>query len=183
MTREKLVARAPSVFEQAADAMPTVEFSGPGIAPFSVSDYYVRGIIVDVLPGVGFRWENETDRVVEQQLEFGSTEAQVVTIHLIVKPVRLVGKAGGITDLSSNLTVGVALNAPIELDVIKKELVNRREYMMILINSSPVFSYAENIKAVLSDGAFIGEIKDGVGVFPVLNQHEISPQKVRIAEL
>lgn len=179
--RGDMVARTASVYESPNDAMPTIEYFGKGIAPFRVSDQYVRGIVVSVEPGIGMNWTLDENGEATRQLEFGSSDALVNTVHLVISPVKMFGPNGQSGD-RGNVKVGVALTGAVDLRSIRSELINR-EIAAILVDSNPVFSYSPGLKSILEDGNYIGSVENGTIKFMVLGAHEGSVPSVPLGSI
>lgn len=178
--RNEMVVRSPSVYIDPTDAMPTVEYFGKGIEAFTVSDLYIRGSVVSVEPGIGMSWTIGGNGEVIRQLEFGSPDAQVNTVHLVIAPTKVVGPNGS-SEGGGDLTVGVALSGAVNLAAIRSELVSENEFAMILVDSNPVFSYSPGLKSILDDGNYIGRVENGNINFMVLGAHEGSVPSVPLS--
>ena len=108
----------------------------------------------------------------------------VSTIHLHVLVESVQSRASTIVP-GEEITVGLALNAPVDIKAAVLELKAAPGVAMYLVRS-PVFDYDVKIWSVLDDGNFLGEVGDGATVrFPVLDvaQQGLVPKDLSVDDL
>lgn len=165
--------RGGGLYDSPVAAMPQRRYAIDGKDPVSVADAYVAGDLISVEPGRSFRWTRGASREVRHQLTYNAPDAQVSTIHLTFRVARSIvapnqdDAVRGEFEPGQNVTVAIALNAPVDIESAQKELLTSQQYVALLYRPSPVFDYDTKLWAVLEDGAFLGKVDaNNVVTFP-----------------
>lgn len=180
--RMDAVDRLPLPAADIQGAMPTVGYLHAGRTRVTLSDLYVRGMVTSVDQGIGMRWNRGNDRITEVQLGFDDRGSQVQTVHLRIRSDVQIGAKGRLVDGPESVVVGVALSSPIDLKAVTRELLNR-EVAVLLVNSSPVFSYDLSLRSILQDGTYFGFVNGANVEFPVLRGDSRMPSVVSLSTL
>lgn len=177
--RNQTVAKAGSgMYRTPVRAMPQMRYIIDG-EEISIADAYVAGQVVAVEPGRSFRWSYEDEwgdgPATMHELDFDAQDAQISTIHLVVRIDRAIvdpdASQGVHQDLAagSTVTMGVALaTTQLDLASIQSELVDQQTHLAALVYDWEFFDYADNVWSVGNDGIQLGRIRDDVVEFPAL---------------
>lgn len=166
--RSEFGARLPPLYLNIQEASPLIEYVVDGVPEF-VSGALVVGRVTSVTQGRSFAWTDEGGSEVRSELKFNAKSAMVSTIHIQVAVESAQSRDGSIA-AGSELTMGLALNAPVDLKAVTKDLVASEGIVAYLVKS-PVFDYDPNLWSVLDDGNFLGVVGPGSSAgFPVLDR-------------
>lgn len=176
--RHDATSRGGALYESPLGAMPQVRYVIDGSEPISVAEAWVIGRVVSVEEGRSFRWTETGDEETRHEVEFNAPDAQVSTIHVTVSIERSIVDSNQPKTVHTSLAPGrtatfaLALSAPVRLGAAEAELRASSQLGALLYRPSPVFDYAPELWAVLEDGAFLGQVRDGVVEFPALDGHD-----------
>ncbi|MGQ0466116.1 MAG: hypothetical protein ACT4QG_12425 [Sporichthyaceae bacterium] len=175
--RNASASRGPSLYESPPSAMPQVRYSVDGGKPISIADAYVVGELVAVEPGRSFRWTDDGANETRQEVAYGAPDAQASTVHLKVRIRRSIVDPNQPEEIrrsfapGNDVTLGVALDAPVNLESVRKELEAKKSLAALLYQPSPVFDYDRSVWAIGLDGGLLGTVRDGRTVeFPGLEE-------------
>lgn len=182
--RTHAVSRAPVPYTSVIEAMPNVLYQVDGREELRISDAYVVGTIIDVQEGRSFRWNENSNSSERIEVPFNGEDAQVSTIHLIIRVDRSIIAPGQPDIADSSVTLGLALNAPVAIDAAREDLLKGGPVVVLLVRSSPVFDYDPTLWAILDDGEFLGNVPhDGSVSFPILVERGLVPDGLTIEQL
>ncbi|MFA5775443.1 MAG: hypothetical protein WC864_08705, partial [Ilumatobacteraceae bacterium] len=139
--RTHAVSRSPVPYTSVIEAMPNVVYQVDGRRELRVSDAYVVGTIIDVQEGRSFNWMENSNSSERIEVSFNGADAQVSTIHLIIKVDRSIVVPNMPDIADSTVAVGLALNAPVDMDAAREDLLKGGRVVVLLVRSSPVFDY------------------------------------------
>ncbi|MFN3217607.1 MAG: hypothetical protein ACE367_14020 [Acidimicrobiales bacterium] len=159
-----------AVYETLAEAMPNFLYETDSGELVSAADLYVAGRVASVERGQSFTWLETVDSVERVALDFENDEALISTVHVTLEAETVIAGPAVGREIGGTVTFGLALNAPVAFDEIEAELVAQEQLAVLLYEPSEVFDYAENLWAVMEDGAFLGVITEGERVeFPAVH--------------
>lgn len=166
ITRGEFGSRIPPLYTSILEASPLIEYVVDGRPEF-VSEALVVGRVFSVDEGRSFSWTDEGGNEVRTELSFNAKSAMVSTIHIQVA----VDSAQARTDTiarGSEITIGLALNASVNVQALARELI-ATQGVVVYLRRSPVFDYDPKLWSVLDDGDFLGIVGEDSAVrFPIL---------------
>lgn len=182
--RTHAVTRAAVPYTSVLEAMPNVVYLVNGTDELRISDAYATSSVVAVDAGRSFYWKEDPDSSTRVEVPFNDDEAQVSTLHLTVAVERAIVAPGQPEIANSTISVGLVLNAPLDLDAARKELTgNGSVVVLLLVRSSLVFDYDPTVWAILDDGEFFGLVSsNGTVSFPALAERELVPDGLTIEQ-
>jgi hypothetical protein len=166
INRENSVARPAPVNSTIAEAMPNFIYTDESGKESSLSDGYVRGLVVDVQQGRSFTWDVSESGETRKEVPFEDSAAMATTYHLQVRVEGFVQSATNqlpqarIDQISKGKIISVGLSLPGRgyFEEFKNEWVGKRTIAALLMAANQVFDYDNSVWPVYSDGRYLGEV-------------------------
>lgn len=155
-----------------------VAMSAEGKPGQDAVDAAVVGDVTGVTEGRSFVWDIDDDGETRTEVKFGDDKAMIWTYHLSIKVSSVVGTGGDTIKPGWTVTVGIAVDPDVNLDAVKNDF-SAIEGALFFLQKSPVFDYADNLYAIVEDGALMAvPDNDGNLSFPLLDgADELQPPK------
>ena len=169
-------------FASALETTPLTVFVIDGVAdPYPVSDLFLVGTVLEVLGSKGYSWSGEPQtegQVSSQRLhDFDDSEAIISTVHLSVRVTDSLYRDKAFEGLKE-ITVGLALLSPIDLESLKSEIMGKTIAAPLHSNERTFFSDHEpGVFEVLRGGEFLGYVgADNEVTFPAARTVDPYPE-------
>ena len=170
LNASRTYAEAP--FASALDTTPLTVFVIDGVEdPYSVSDLFLVGTVLEVSGGKGYSWAGEPQtegQASSRRLhDFDDSEAVISTVHLSVRVIHSLYRDKAFEGLKE-ITVGLALLSPIDLESLKSEVTGMTIVAPLYSDERSFFSDHEpGVFEVLRAGEFLGYVDaDNEVTFP-----------------
>ena len=164
-----------TVFDSPVETTPLTTYVIDGAErPNPVSDLFVIGTVVQVAGGYGYSWPGgpqvaggETTEVVHP---FSDQDAWMSTVHLVVSVETALYRDEAFAN-KDQVTIGLALFSPVDLDALNDELVGQKVAAPLLANERTFFRNEPGVYGVLLSGELLGFVgDDGIVAFPALRK-------------
>lgn len=160
-------------YSSPVEATPLTTYVIDGVEkPNPVSDLFVVGAVQSVAGGMGYSWadgpQEEGGEPTEATHAFNHEHAWISTVHLTVAIESSLYRDATFASLRE-VTVGLALASPVNVDSLEAELVGQRIAAPLLTNDKTFFRLEPGVYGVLMSGEMLGIVgDDGMVSFPAL---------------
>ena len=169
-------------FASALETTPLTVFVIDGVEdPYPVSDLFLVGTVQEVSGGKGYSWSGEPQiegQASSQRLhDFNDSEADISTVHLSVRVIHSLYRDKAFEGLKE-ITVGLALLSPIDLESLKSEVTGKTIVAPLYSNEISIFAdYEPGVFEVFRGGESLGYVDaDNEVTFPAARTFNPYPE-------
>lgn len=152
-----------SITDDLTDLLPNIRYERPDGTPRSATDLVVRGAVISVEPGLGFRNAREAQHEGTEsdttQFRFDDPQTDFRTAHLIVKVIEEIGDSEQIAP--PQLRIGVVIDGPIDLGALTRGLQAADSFVFFLYEGNPVYAYDPSVYAIAHNALLLTQVDEG----------------------